>query len=308
MPDSEYPIAAVSRLTGVSCHALRVWERRYGFPVPSRSPSGHRRYRHDQVVALQRLSELAKGGRSIGDLIADLLQGRLTLECEAPSPLAPGVNALDDLLDRLSTGDIEGAERSFARFEGRMTPADLLMQVVAPALVETGDRWFRRRFGVFQERCVSGFLRRKVDLLIEHARRENPTPAHTIIVGSVQGDRHEGGVLIINLLLEQAGWRVHNLGVDLPVSEFGAAVDWLRADALALSFVLSRNITKRFAELSQVKRVPVFVGRRSMVNYQKLARSHGLIPLPGPAVDAVTRLVREFDVWTEKVGRTRPSN
>ena len=35
-----YSIAAVSKLTGVSCHALRVWERRYGFPVPQRSPRG----------------------------------------------------------------------------------------------------------------------------------------------------------------------------------------------------------------------------------------------------------------------------
>src|SRR5262245_673443 len=37
----EYTIAAVSKLTGVSCHTLRVWERRYGFPEPHRSASGH---------------------------------------------------------------------------------------------------------------------------------------------------------------------------------------------------------------------------------------------------------------------------
>src|SRR3954454_12646166 len=34
--DAVYSIAAVSKLTGASCHALRVWERRYGFPVPHR--------------------------------------------------------------------------------------------------------------------------------------------------------------------------------------------------------------------------------------------------------------------------------
>jgi hypothetical protein len=31
--EAEYSIAAVSRLTGMSCHALRVWELRYGFPA-----------------------------------------------------------------------------------------------------------------------------------------------------------------------------------------------------------------------------------------------------------------------------------
>jgi len=73
---TEYSIAAVSKLTGVSCHALRVWERRYGFPVPCRSASGHRRYARDQVRMIRRLSELSHGGRSIGDLIADFRDGR----------------------------------------------------------------------------------------------------------------------------------------------------------------------------------------------------------------------------------------
>ena len=34
-PQPRYSIAAVSKLTGISCHTLRVWERRYGFPVPA---------------------------------------------------------------------------------------------------------------------------------------------------------------------------------------------------------------------------------------------------------------------------------
>src|SRR5205823_3679648 len=81
--ESEYPIAAVSKLTGVSCHALRVWERRYGFPIPNRSASGHRRYGHDQVRTLRRISELAHNdGRPISDLIADVKDGKIVLERE----------------------------------------------------------------------------------------------------------------------------------------------------------------------------------------------------------------------------------
>ena len=58
--DAEYTIAAVSKLTGISCHALRVWERRYGFPAPRRSASGHRRYGREQVRILRRISELSR--------------------------------------------------------------------------------------------------------------------------------------------------------------------------------------------------------------------------------------------------------
>ena len=73
---SEYSIAAVSKLTGVSCHALRVWERRYGYPVPRRAPSGHRRYGDEQVRVLRQIAQLMHHGSPIGDLIAEVRAGR----------------------------------------------------------------------------------------------------------------------------------------------------------------------------------------------------------------------------------------
>ena len=133
----------------------------------------------------------------------------------------------------------------------------------------------------------------------------NSRPGHTAIVGTVQGDRHEGGVLMVSHAMELRGWRVHNLGVDLPVREYRAAIPRLRAAALAISFVLSRNIRKRFQELEQIKEVPVFVGGRSIINYQSLARSHGLIPLPGPVGKSVEQLVFEYNRWCRQHGVER---
>src|SRR3954470_21131464 len=77
--EAVYSIAAVSKLMGASCHSLRVWERRYGFPVPYRSPSGHRRFSHEQVQVLQEIAGLVRLGHPIGELIADYRAGRLPL-------------------------------------------------------------------------------------------------------------------------------------------------------------------------------------------------------------------------------------
>ncbi|MGE3822175.1 MAG: hypothetical protein AB7I30_22405, partial [Isosphaeraceae bacterium] len=88
--------------------------------------------------------------------------------------------------------------------------------------------------------------------------------------------------------------------VDLPVEQYGEAVDQLQPDALALSFVHSRSINKRFEELSKIRRVPVFVGGRSILNYQSLARRYGLIPVPGPADQALKTLFAEFERWHAK--------
>jgi DNA-binding transcriptional MerR regulator len=298
----EYSIAAVSKLTGVSCHALRVWERRYGFPVPHRSASGHRRYSRDQVRILRRVAVLAQTGQSIGDLVAAAREGRLP----ADEPLAPhaAIESQErpgELVDRLIAGDLEGAEAVYGRLAARLDQTELITGVIEPALVDVGERWFRRECDVFQERSVSHFVRGKLEIMIHEARLANQRPAHTLLAGTVEGDRHFGGVLMLHLVLEKAGWRVLNMGVDLPVREYQKAVSAWRPEALGLSFVLSRNINKRFQELSQIRGLPIFVGGRSILNYQSLARRNGLIPIAGPITSAVSQLLSEFDEWTRSV-------
>jgi DNA-binding transcriptional MerR regulator len=301
--EAEYPIAAVSKLTGVSCHALRVWERRYGFPLPRRSASGHRRYGHEQVVALRRISELSRSGRSVAELIAEAREGAPTHAAKASGanryPIEETACAADvaEFLDLMLAGELSAGELRFEQLTATLSDPDRVARIIAPAFTETGERWFRRRCTIYQERYISGFLRRKLDAMIEAARRANALPARTVVIGAVQGDRHEGGLLLSHLLLERAGWRVISLGVDLPVAEFVQGVAQLRPDALALSFVLSRNINKRFQELARIRDLPIFVGGRSILNYQSLARRHGLIPVAGAVTMAIPQMIVEFEAW-----------
>ncbi len=288
--EAEYSIAAVSKLTGVSCHALRVWERRYGFPIPRRSASGHRRYGADQVAVLRQLARLSQAGEPIGDLIDALKAGRLRID---PNEVVEMLGEPGDLtlIDRLLEGDLAGAETEYAVLTEGLDPVQRIVRVIEPLLIETGERWFRGDCDVFQEHLASSFLRRKLQTMIEDVQQRNRAPKYRAIVGTVQGDRHEGGALIVALLLELSGWRALYLGVDLPIREYRKAVELWRPDALCVSFVLSRNINKRCEELSQLNGVPVFVGGRSILNYRSLVRRHGLIPLPGSGVMGVDRMI-----------------
>lgn len=57
-------IGQVAEATGLSPDTLRVWERRYGLPVPHRLPSGHRRYSVEMLPRLRAMAEaMADGGR-----------------------------------------------------------------------------------------------------------------------------------------------------------------------------------------------------------------------------------------------------
>ena len=55
---SYYSIGAVSRLTGITVHTLRVWEQRYHAIEAVRSSSGRRQYTSHDIDRLQSLKYL----------------------------------------------------------------------------------------------------------------------------------------------------------------------------------------------------------------------------------------------------------
>ncbi len=289
-----YTIAAVSKLTGVSCHALRVWERRYGYPTPMRSAKGHRRYDSMDVSVLQAIGSRVRSGCAIREALEEALVSAGPDLPDAGKSTARANERVEPsarLLRYLLAGDLAGAEAYHAQLKGEMTPAERVARVLEPALVEVGESYFRRDCSLGMERQASQFVLRKLTVELDQAILANREPKRSVLVGCTRGDRHEGGPLLVALALELAGWRSINLGADLPTSEFQSAIDAWSPDALAVSFVLSRNVHRRFEELSQLRGVPIFVGGRSIVNYQSLAVRHGLIPLAGRVFPAVAELI-----------------
>ena len=89
---TQYRIGAVSRLTGISPDALRIWERRYAAVSPRRSPGGGRLYSPQDVARLRLMKQLVDAGDAIGEvaiLDLDALRGR-TAEAQR-LPTAPGL-------------------------------------------------------------------------------------------------------------------------------------------------------------------------------------------------------------------------
>ena len=57
-------IGAVAAETGMSPEVLRTWEQRYGFPVPARRASGHRRYSARHVAQIRQVQRDRDAGMS----------------------------------------------------------------------------------------------------------------------------------------------------------------------------------------------------------------------------------------------------
>lgn len=101
-----YGIGAVSRLTGLTDHTIRIWERRYSAVVAARAPNGRRQYTEADVQKLGLLKLLTDRGISIsriaGDSLDELGQRVDSLRdlAAGAEPAALSVAVLGDFLPR----------------------------------------------------------------------------------------------------------------------------------------------------------------------------------------------------------------
>lgn len=58
-------IKDVAERTGLAAGTIRMWEQRYGFPKPERTPSGYRVYSPDDVELLRRVAAFRERGLSV---------------------------------------------------------------------------------------------------------------------------------------------------------------------------------------------------------------------------------------------------
>lgn len=104
--EQTYGIGAVAKLTGLSDHTIRVWERRYQAVVARRSSNGRRVYTTADVEKLNLLKLLTDRGLSIGRIAGesrDELKNRIESMTElsaTPAPSSINVAILGDFLPK----------------------------------------------------------------------------------------------------------------------------------------------------------------------------------------------------------------
>lgn len=236
--EPKYRVGMVSKLTGLSTHSLRMWEKRYSAVVPTRTKAGGRLYTDADVERLRLLRALVQSGHSIGG-IARLPEADLEHMAAAfatPSN-EPPVQHLPEVRERVLAAieqlQIEKAKEILAQVALSTEPTEFLKVVVGPILIEVGDRWERGEFRIAHEHACSAVMRGLLFSLLrlypaKGARRR-------AVVTTPANEDHELGALMVALLAAMHGWSVLYLGANLPAEEIAFAVNDSNAQLLMLS-------------------------------------------------------------------------
>lgn len=81
-----------------------------------------------------------------------------------------------------------------------------------------------------------------LDILRPHISRQFSGHGRKVVIGVVQGDTHDIGKNLVRIMLEVAGFEVHDLGRDVPPRAFVDRAIEIKADVIALSTLMTTTM------------------------------------------------------------------
>lgn len=241
-------IGELSRRLGVSDHALRAWERRYGLLRPVRTAGGFRLYSEADLRRVTRMqAHLARG-------LSTAEAARAAIEEDDAGPAAPDTDAVDhgdtaaqaihNLTEALDLFDETTAQAVIDRLLSVLTVETVLREILLPYLRDLGERWQAGAVSIAQEHFASNVIRGRLSSM---ARGWGHGGAPRALLACVPGELHDIGLLAFGIVLSRRGWHIQYFGPDTPIDDLVGVSGTQHVDLV----VLASSARQRFEEVKE---------------------------------------------------------
>lgn len=176
-------------------------------------------------------------GKLITDMITHVLEERGMTEKS---------DLLVDVQKALMGFDLDGTHKLVREgIEAGIDPVEIVENGLTVAMREVGERFARGEAYLPELMQWAQIMKSSVEILrpvIEASQRGHGAEVVKVVLGTVQGDIHDIGQSIVQIILETAGFEVVNLGVDVSAETFIHAAKEHRPAVLGLSALLTTTL------------------------------------------------------------------
>ncbi|KAB2907905.1 MAG: MerR family transcriptional regulator [Ignavibacteriales bacterium] len=274
-----YPINVVAKLTGLSSHLIRAWEKRYSAIEPARTDSNRRVYDERSVEKLKLLKLLTAKGYSIGT-IANLEAPRLRELLGSPEhhhliPLMEPKNEGDVVqrcLKAVSEFDSQKLETELVRSSLQFTVPEMFDKVITPLMHRLGEQWRLGKSRPAHEHLATETI--KKFMWSVQSCHSIHSAAPVIVVASPKNQVHDLGAFMLAFVASSEGWRTVFLGSNLPAEDIAAAALRVNAKAIALSIVYPDDDPQLSSDIQKLgilvpNTIKIILGGQSVYGYKK---------------------------------------
>ena len=253
MPDM-LSIAAVERDTGIAKDTLRVWERRYDFPIPLRDKNDDRVYPADQIEKLRILKRLLDSGFRPGRIVPLPIEAlkelisktNQTTEVSSHSLSMISQEEVDRYIDLLRSHQTEALRLALSTTLMKIGLDRFVIEVVAPLIRNIGEYWVNGKLEIHEEHVFTEQIKHLLRTAINSVPRghigQNEEQARPrILLTTFPQEPHSLGLLMAEALMTLEGCSCVSLGTQTPILEIAQAANAQKADVIALSFSSQMN-------------------------------------------------------------------
>lgn len=213
----------------------------------------------------------------------------------ADAPKAAPTSVSDvNLYDAIVKGLQIDAKKAAAVALADEAPLDVINKYMIPALDFVGDG-FEKKTLFLPQLLMSADAAKAAFEVIREAVGIAETQSDTVVIATVHGDIHDIGKNIVKVLLENYGYKVLDLGKDVPVADIVKTVQESGAKVVGLSALMTTTVSAMEATINALREVSdckIVVG--GAVLTEEYAQSIGAEHYAPNAVSAVTYVNEVF--------------
>ena len=147
----------------------------------------------------------------------------------------------------------------------------LYLDVLVPAMDAIGMKWHAGEIDIFIEHRASGIASRSAAQI---GARFSKRGVHkgTVLIGSPEGEQHVFGSQLLGDLISMEGWKVDNLGGNVPDGSFASAVIQVSdVVAVCIASTMSETLPAMSKTIAKIKKasnnsIPCFVGGAAVLD------------------------------------------
>lgn len=297
------PISAVERETALSKDTLRMWERRYGFPQPSRDQFGDRLYPPAQVEKLRLIRRLMDKGFRPGKIIPQPFHA--LLELLSGSQVQDTFNQSDFITDSIRLISEHRVSEFRSALQGQVQNLGLrrfILEVAAPMSRSVGEAWFRGELAIFEEHLFTEVMQNLLRKWTGEARASE-LKAPRILLTTFPNEQHALGLLMVEALMSMEGAECISFGIQMPIADIVSAVAAYQADIVALSFSQAYPRSRSSEGILQLRKtlqphIEIWLGGGGVTRIKRL-------PEKVMVINEMANIPTEIARWRQKSDHSR---
>lgn len=130
-----------------------------------------------------------------------------------------------------------------AALSGNAAPLEIINDGLLTGMNVVGEKFANGEMFVPEVLMAARAMNAGMDIVKPLLTEGDVTSLGTVVIGTVKGDLHDIGKNLVVMMLESAGFKVVNLGVDAKKEAFVEAAKENNADIVAMSAMLTTTMT-----------------------------------------------------------------